>query len=196
MADFWVILFGGPRPLLRRPYLWTTVHDIGINKVWGFLPTKYLLSDSMAALVRHSQAQKCLQINSKTFALNCYEIFKISYLTDFSTDWLTIWLTIWLMPSDKCNSITAKAIGLISSLFNVTSSQDVPFANCCSFNAHIMVLPKLTFVLLCSWFLFPLLCRWRFVVALLRGFMEDLVTEVIAEVFNTLFFCLNRFVNC
>ena len=35
-----------------------------INKVWGFLPknptyiiTKYLLSDSMAALVRHSQAQ-------------------------------------------------------------------------------------------------------------------------------------------
>ena len=30
MAGFWVILFGGPRPLLRRPYLWTTtvVHDI------------------------------------------------------------------------------------------------------------------------------------------------------------------------
>ena len=27
--------------------------------------TNYLLSDSMAALVRHSQAQKCLQINSK-----------------------------------------------------------------------------------------------------------------------------------
>ena len=45
---------------------------IGINKVWDFLPknptkksAKYLLSDSMAALVRHSQAQKCLQINSK-----------------------------------------------------------------------------------------------------------------------------------
>jgi len=50
----------------------TVVLYIGINKVWGFLPknptyksTKCLLSDSMAALVRHSQAQECLQINSK-----------------------------------------------------------------------------------------------------------------------------------
>jgi len=47
----------------------TVVLYIGINKVWGFLPTKksvkYLLSDSTTALVRHSQAQKCLQINSK-----------------------------------------------------------------------------------------------------------------------------------
>ena len=41
-------------------------------KVWGFLPknptykpAKHLLWDSMAALVRHNQAQKCLQINSK-----------------------------------------------------------------------------------------------------------------------------------
>ena len=31
------------------------------------------------------------------------------------------------MPSDKRNSITAKAMGLISSLFNVASSRDVPF---------------------------------------------------------------------
>ena len=31
-------------------------------------------------------------------------------------------------------------------------------------------------------------------VAPLRGFMEGLVTVVIAEVFNTLFFCLKRFV--
>jgi len=37
----------------------------------------------------------------------------------------------------------ALATGLISSLFNVVSSQDVPTAN-----ASIMVLPKLTFVLL------------------------------------------------
>ena len=44
----------------------TVVLYIGINKVWGFLPknptyksTKYLLSNSIAALVRHSQAQKC-----------------------------------------------------------------------------------------------------------------------------------------
>jgi len=31
------------------------------------------------------------------------------------------------MPSDKRNSIMAIATGLISSLFNVTSSGDVPF---------------------------------------------------------------------
>jgi len=30
-----------------------------------YKPAKHLLCDSMAALVRHSQAQKCLQINSK-----------------------------------------------------------------------------------------------------------------------------------
>ena len=36
MADFWVILFGGPRPLLRCPYLWTTtvVHDKGMINKW------------------------------------------------------------------------------------------------------------------------------------------------------------------
>jgi len=31
------------------------------------------------------------------------------------------------MPSDKCNLIMAKALGFISSLFNVTSSGDEPF---------------------------------------------------------------------
>ena len=31
------------------------------------------------------------------------------------------------MPLDKCNSIMAKATGLISSLFNITLSQDMPF---------------------------------------------------------------------
>jgi len=52
----------------------TVVLYIGIDKVWGFLPknptkksAKYLLSDSTVALVRYSQAQKCLQINSKPF---------------------------------------------------------------------------------------------------------------------------------
>ena len=42
----------------------------------------------------------------------------------------------------------------------------------------------------------PLLHRWRFAVTPLCGFMEDLVTTVIAEVFNTLSFCLNCSVNC
>ena len=31
------------------------------------------------------------------------------------------------MPSDKCNSITAKATGLILSLFNVASAEYLPF---------------------------------------------------------------------
>ena len=31
------------------------------------------------------------------------------------------------MPSDKCNSITAKTTGLIFSLFDVASAQEVPF---------------------------------------------------------------------
>ena len=56
----------------------TVVLYIGINKVWGFMPknptkksAKYLLSDRMTALVRHSQAQKCLQNNS-----NCIELLR------------------------------------------------------------------------------------------------------------------------
>ena len=49
------------------------------------------------------------------------------------------------MPSDKHNSRTAGARDLISSLFNVVSSRDVPFHNhsCCS--ACIRVLPLYPF---------------------------------------------------
>jgi len=43
--------------------------------------------------------------------------------------WLTDYLVCLLMPSDKHNSITAKATGLIFGLLNVVSSRDVPFAN-------------------------------------------------------------------
>jgi len=43
---------------------------------------------------------------------------------EFSTDWLT---DNCLMPSDKRNSITAKAMGLIFLLFDVASSLNVPF---------------------------------------------------------------------
>ena len=97
------------------------------------------------------------------------------------------------MPSDKRNSITTKAISLISSLFNVASSQDVPFCQPlqiqCSYHGS-------TKAYLCSPFLSPLLRRWQFVVAPLRGFTEDLVNAVIAEVFNTLSFCLYCFRNC
>ena len=79
----------------------TVVLYMGIIKVWGFLPknstyksAKCLLSDSMAALVRHSQAQNVSR-STLNFTLSCYEIL-ISYLPDFSTDWLSDWLTDWL----------------------------------------------------------------------------------------------------
>ena len=62
-------------------------------------------------MVRHSQVQKCLQINSKPLHLSSYEIL----------------LTDYLMPSDQRNPITTRAMGSISSLVNVASSQDVPF---------------------------------------------------------------------
>ena len=55
-----------------------------------------------------------------------------------------------------------------------------------------MVLPKLTFVLLCSSFHSPLPLRWRFAVAPLRGFMEVFVIAAIPEVFITLSFCLKH----
>jgi len=62
------------------------------------------------------------------------------------------------------------------------------FANGSSSNAYIMVLPKLTFVLL-SFF------HYHVAVTPLHGFMEELVTAVIAEVFITLSFCLKRMLN-
>jgi len=79
----------------------------------------------------------------KTFALSCYEILKISYLTDFSTD----------------------------------------------------LLHGFTKSYLCSPFLSPLPGRWQFVAAPLHGFMEELVTAVIAEVFFMISFSLKRSVN-
>jgi len=47
--------------------------------------TKYLLSDSMAALVRHSQAKKSLHINSKPLHQVVIKFLKFS-LKDFSTN--------------------------------------------------------------------------------------------------------------
>jgi len=57
----------------------------------------------------------------------CYGILKIFYSRIFYwlTDWLTHSLPPLLMPSDRCNSIMA--IALISSLFNIASSGDMPF---------------------------------------------------------------------
>jgi len=62
-------------------------------KVWGSQPNiinqksaSHFFFNSLAGLVRQSQAQKCLQIKLPT---GCYEILKISNLTEFSTNRLT-----------------------------------------------------------------------------------------------------------
>jgi len=78
-------------------------------------------------------------------------------------------------------------MGLISSLFNVALPRDVLFHQLlqlqCLYHGY---LPLFSFVLHTT----------AFVVVLLWGFREDLVTAVIAEVFITLFFCLDCSVKC
>ena len=55
------------------------------------------------------------------------------------------------MPSDKCNSIMAKATDLIFSLFDVTSAREVPFG----ISQYVQcILHELTSVLLCVSFIF------------------------------------------
>ena len=55
------------------------------------------------------------------------------------------------MPSHKCNSTTAKATGLIFSLFDIPLAQEVPFG----ITQYIQrILHGLTSVLLCVPFLF------------------------------------------
>ena len=55
------------------------------------------------------------------------------------------------MPSDKCNSITAKATGLIFSLFDVALARQVPFG----IPQYVQcILHGLTSVLLCVPFIF------------------------------------------
>ena len=55
------------------------------------------------------------------------------------------------MPSDKHNSITAKATGFIFSLFDITSAREVPFG---ILQYVQCVLHGLTSVLLCVPFIF------------------------------------------
>jgi len=59
------------------------------------------------------------------------------------------------MLSSKHNSIMAITTGLISSLFNVASSEDMSFVNRSCSNACILILPKLTFVILLLHFFLP-----------------------------------------
>ena len=103
---------------------------IGIMKVWGFwskLSLQNQLDIYFLTLWEHwlgiAKPKNVFRSTTINLCIIFLWNFKISYLTDFSTDWLSD----WLMPSDKRNSITAKAMGLISSLFNVASSRDMPF---------------------------------------------------------------------
>ena len=102
------------------------------------------------------------------------------------------------MPSGKHNSITAKAMGMIFSLFGVASSRDVPFGILqyvqCTHHG-------LTFVLLCVPFPFADSPRCRFVVARCMASLQyfcklessvfSVVTGLIVETVLTLFFVFN-----
>ena len=104
--------------------------------------------------------------------------------------YLTDWLTIWCLNSDNCNSITVKAIGLTSSLFNVTLSRDMPF---CQLQQFRCLHHESTRAYLCSPFHSLLYTtRWWFE----HHFIKDLVATVIAEVFIMLSFCLKGSVKC
>ena len=121
-------------------------YSIGIIKVWAFLPknttwkpAKNLLCDSMAALVGHNQAQKCLQINSKL--LHYYKL-----LWNFKKILLTSYLTDWRLQT----SITRYPLRLWTWFLHSSTLLHPKmcfFANCSSSNARIMVLPKFSFVL-------------------------------------------------
>jgi len=89
------------------------------------------------------------------------------------------------MHSDKCNSIMAIATGLS------LHPEMCLFANRSSSIACIMILPKLTFVLLCIPFLSPLPHRWQFAVHAQWLRCETWVSAVLAGALVTLFFAWN-----
>ena len=103
------------------------------------------------------------------------------------------------MPSGKHNSITAKAMGLIFSLFDFASACDVPFGILqyiqCTHHG-------LTFVLLCVPFLIADSPRYQFTVSRCMASLQyickwessvfSMVTGLIAEMILTLFFICNR----
>ena len=99
---------------------------------------------------------------------------------------LTGWLTVWL--NNKHNSILAKATGLISLLFNVTSSGDVPF---CQLQQLQCLHHGSTGAYLWVPFLYPLLRRLQFAVLMLWLRCETKVRAELAGALLTLFFAWN-----
>ena len=109
----------------------------------------------------------------------------IDWLTDSLTHSLTVWLTdlltYLLIPSDKHNLIMAIATALISSLFNVTSSQDMPFRQLQQLQCLYHGSSELTFVLLCA----PLPRRWWFVVHALWLWCKTRASRALLTLFLT-----------
>ena len=137
-------------------------------KIWAFLakhitlqPASQWFHGTLAVLVRYNQAQKCLQYDLKHSQNIATKLLKIIFSGIF------YWLTDCLMPpSDKHNSITAKATGLIFSLFNIASARQVPF----DILQCIHMLHELTCVLLCVPFIFADSARCQFTVVPHDGF--------------------------
>jgi len=151
-------------------------------KVWGFWPRiisqnqldicfltvwEYWLGIAKPKDVFRSTLNCCIELlwNFKNFLFNRF----------------LCWLTDWL-PSDKRNS----------TWFLHCSTSLCPkmclFANRSSSSAHIIVLPKITFVLLCTPFLSPLARRWRFAVCALWLRCATRVSAEPAGALQTLFF--------
>ena len=78
------------------------------------------------------------------------------------------------MPSNKRILIMAKANAWFLHCSMLLCLELCLFANHSSSSACIMVLPKLIFVLLWAPFLYPLLCRWQFVVRVSAGVLLTL----------------------
>jgi len=134
----------------------------------------------------------------KPYLPSCFESLEVSYLTEFSSDYL-------LTNTSRLAQLDNDKAGLISSLFNVASSQDESFHQ--SHQLQIQCLHHgSTKPYLCStfWapFLSPLLYRWQFAVCTswlqcktnswLFNSRQDLVTALLAESLLTLLILLFR----
>jgi len=89
---------------------------IGIIKVWVSCPKMPPTNQPNIYFVTAWQHWLGITKPKNIFRLT---LTFLTYLTD--------WLTIWLTPSDKHSLIASNVMGLISSLFNVASSRNVPF---------------------------------------------------------------------
>ena len=117
-------------------------------EIWIFLAKNSPKNQLHNTVLEPWQAQKCLQYDPKG-KIYCYKIKKKIIQGNF------------LLTNLKRNLITAKAMGLILSLFDVALSRDMPFGILLYVQC---MLHGLTFVLLCVPFLFADSPRCRFAV--------------------------------